>query len=405
MIGMSQIKRKFYTGLGIGLGVGLVLVLGVSIWSAVTINSYQEGTNKNYIEKYTQEITVTNQSIIQGQTVTSDMLTKVRVHINMAPQDALNSIGENMVARYNIGSNMPITNDMITEEIIDNDLRETEINTVVMPTNMVEGSYVDIRIQFPNGTDYVVLPEHQVKKVLDSTMWLDLTEEERSLLNSAIVDTYLNEGTKLYAIEYVDPVTQRAAAEEKIEEIVRGNISSLIAAELPELYSATYDDTLKSEVDNMISQDSTNPGASDDNTNNEQLDWLIDEDSIGEGADKTPEQLEEERRAFYESQVSANKAEIIYNFIRKYRNLVACTTSTVQTYQPTPIVREAMVANPNITEEAKAKLNVDVRNGIDNLNRKTSEYSEEAISKIVQGATTSIEAQKAQRNSVMTVEE
>lgn len=384
MIGMSQIKKKFYTGLAAGIGVGLVGIIGISVYSAVTVNSYKKGTNKNYLDKYTKEVYVTNQTIIQGQTITNDMLTTTRVHINMIPSGALSSVGDNMVAKYSIGANMTITDEMIAEDLPDNDLRETELNTVVLPTNLVEGAYVDLRVQFPNGTDYVVIPELQVKQILNETVWFDLTEEQRALVNSAIVDTYLNEGAKLYCIEYVDQ-SQINYFNENNEEIIRGNLTSLIKSQLPELYSNDYSTTFN---DNA-------------NIDNEFDEWNNDENidnNINNNDDVSNSTLADE------------KAEIIYNFIKTYRNLVASTTSTAQTYQPTPIVMEMMKKDPNITNVAKDKLNEYVRQNIESRNnqikvvKNSQETLEEEYEKLVEGAQNAINAQKEQRNAVMAVE-
>lgn len=395
MVGMSQIKRRFYTGLGIGLGVAVVLTAGVSIFSYLKVKSYREGTNKYYIEHYTKEIAVTNQTIMQGQTVTDDMLTTTRVHINMVPDGAINSVGANQVAKYNIGSNMPITYDMIADEIIDEDLREVEVNTVLLPTNLVEGAYVDIRIQFPNGTDYIVLPELQVKKILNTTMWFDLNEEQRNLLASAEVDTYLNEGTKLYAIEYVDE-TQIVKAQENVEEIVKGQLISLIKSELPELYTADYSTIVSESVEEKIRN---NANVSD---TTEEQDWLEDEEEteLPNGNTLTGV-VSADRRAEYERAVSAEKASMIFNFINKYRNITAATTNTPATYQPTSIIIDAMKNNPIITTEAKAKLNSDVRNAIESLNNRATNLYGEDEEKIVEGAQESIDEQVALRNSLM----
>ncbi len=391
MIGMSQIKKKFYTGLAAGVGVGIVGIIGISIYSAVTIKGYKNGTNKNYLEKYTQEVYVTNRSILQGQTITSDMFTTTRVHKNMVPENAISSVSDNTVAKYSIGAGMTVTDDMLANELYDNDLRETELNTVIMPTNLVEGVYVDLRIQFPNGTDYVVIPELQVKQILNETIWFDLTEEQRALVNSAIVDTYLNEGAKLYVIEYVDQ-SQIDYFNENNAEIVKGELTSLIKSELPELYSGDYTTIINSEVGKLEAENAGNTDQSNDDNTGEQ-DWLEDTDSID-----------------YLEVAKDNKAEIIYDFIVKYRNLVATSTSTLQTYQPTAVVIQTMRNNPNITQVAKDKLNEQIRQNIEALNNQTrpnqpaEDRLEDDYDKIVEGAQESIDKQKDQRNELMAVD-
>ena len=82
---------------------------------------------------------------------------------------------------------------MVTSEIVAADVRSQEVNTVLMPTDLNIGDYVDIRIMFPNGTDYVVLAQKKIENIVGTTFWMDLAEDERLLLNSATVDSYLNQ--------------------------------------------------------------------------------------------------------------------------------------------------------------------------------------------------------------------
>lgn len=72
---------------------------------------------------------------------------------------------------------------------------------------------MDVRIRFPNGEDYIVLSKKMVNdiKLNTSTVWLSLDQKEMMTMSSATVDAYLRKGTKLYAVKYVQPQTQKAA--------------------------------------------------------------------------------------------------------------------------------------------------------------------------------------------------
>ena len=209
MVGMNQMKKKMVVGIVIGAAIGVVGI-GLTLWWAITtINSYKEGTNKEYNRLYTQDVAVLNRDVIQGEVITSDMVTTVNVHKRTVPTGALNlSEIPGNVAKFNIPASIPITASMVTKEIVSADVRDQEINTVVMPSDLVTGDYVDIRIMYPSGTDYIVLAQKKVGEISGSTMWLQLTEDERLILNGAMVDSYLNEGTKLYATKYTDPEAQ-----------------------------------------------------------------------------------------------------------------------------------------------------------------------------------------------------
>ena len=86
-----------------------------------------------------------------------------------------------------------------------------------MPSDLNTGDIVDVRIMFPNGTDYIVLAQKNVTNIEGETMWLQLAEDERLLLNSAVVDSFLEQGTKLYATKYVDQDAQIKVSDEEAE--------------------------------------------------------------------------------------------------------------------------------------------------------------------------------------------
>lgn len=231
MIGMSQIKKKTIQGIVIGASVGIVVAIGVSVWSFFTIRSYQNGTNKNYIKNYTTPVAVLKKPIVQGEIITSDMVETVNVNNETVPTvviDASSVVG--LTAKYNIAAKVPITGDMVSQDIVAADVRNVEINTVLMPSDMTEGDTVDIRIMNPNGTDYIVLAQKTIDKIYDTTFWCKLSEDEIQLLNSAVVDSYLNSGSKLYALKYADSDAQ-VKTSDSIESETKGYIESLITDE------------------------------------------------------------------------------------------------------------------------------------------------------------------------------
>lgn len=95
------------------------------------------------------------------------------------------------------------------------DLRKYEISSLLLPSGIEIGDYVDVRIKFPNGLDYVVLAKkkviaiNKVEEIELCTLHLDSQEILR--LSSALVDAYLNEETDLYSTVYLDPSSQRAS--------------------------------------------------------------------------------------------------------------------------------------------------------------------------------------------------
>lgn len=251
MIGMSQIKKRMYVGLAIGLVIGAILV-GLTVWWALsTIKGYEQGTNKKYLTNYTQEVAVLNVDVVQGELITEDMLNNVRVHKSTVPSAALDKgsvVGQ--AAKFNISANVPITSDMISDQILSADVRQQELNTVLMPSDLNEGEYVDVRIMYPNGTDYIVLAQKQVDKISSQTMWINVTEDERLLLNGAMVDSFLRQGTKLYATKYADPQSQIKLADEE-SEAVKGYLNNVIKEEMA-TFNGGDETTIANTVFDMI---------------------------------------------------------------------------------------------------------------------------------------------------------
>lgn len=132
-------------------------------------------------------------SIDQGQYITKEDIGKVLI--------------------IDVKANVPILEAMVREEMIQNDLREEELNMLLLPSNLAKNQFVDVRIGFPNGEDYIVLSKKKIQDVMlqNNTIWLWINEKEILMLSSAIVDAYLHKGSKLYTVTYIEPTTQDQA--------------------------------------------------------------------------------------------------------------------------------------------------------------------------------------------------
>ena len=367
MMGMSQIKKKTIQGILIGVAIGVVGI-GLTLWWAIsTIDSYQKGTNKKFKEEFFVTVSVPTRDISQGEIITDDMITEQEIHKVTAPKGALTSadiVGK--VANYNIAANMPIVESMVADDIISADIRSQEVNTVVMPSDLFENEYVDIRIMYPNGTDYIVLAQKIVKKINGQTMWLDLAEDERLLLNAAMVDSFLHSGTKLYATKYTDSDSQvKVVKDEKIE------------------------------VDDETTEDTTTT-----TTTTETGGTVKTQDVTKIVQGKLRAAIESEIEAM-QTETTDEAIETVFDLVLKYRSYANAITRTIENYQPNTQVMEMMKANGNILEEAKEKLSAEARanieNGITNYQSETGEN----YSNVVSGAQTAISNQKALRNELL----
>lgn len=106
-----------------------------------------------------------------------------------------------------------IMSNMITPEKLDNTLREEEFNQFYLSSNLMDNDYVDIRITYPNGENYIVLSKKAMKNInlQESDCFLWLTEEEIVTIQAAIVDAYKHTGSKIYTTKYIEPTIQEAS--------------------------------------------------------------------------------------------------------------------------------------------------------------------------------------------------
>lgn len=106
----------------------------------------------------------------------------------------------------------PVMTNMVTKLEITQDMREYEISVADLMVDQQPNDYIDVRIMFPTGDDYLVLSKKQVKNlVLNSSLfYTHMSEEEILRLASATIDAYTITGTKIYVTRYVEGNIQQA---------------------------------------------------------------------------------------------------------------------------------------------------------------------------------------------------
>lgn len=149
--------------------------------------------------------------IPRGQIVTEDLLTMDSNTLCDDTQTLLMSaedIGKEAIVDISAGE--IITSSMVTNPL-SQDWQEVELYCIWLSTNLKQYDEVDVRILFPNGTDYIVLPKEKLRKLKlqQNNVFLWLTEDEILLLDSAIVDANLH-GAKIYTTKYVKPEVEDA---------------------------------------------------------------------------------------------------------------------------------------------------------------------------------------------------
>lgn len=229
-------KKLIWSGL-VGAGVMLIIAAVGGYFYYDYTQQRELELKKEYKDKMehlqkTAELNeigyVLTTDVDRGEAITKDMLVEVSLpqlataeNTMLLPQFEVT----NYFARTDLKANTVVVDSLVYEDVnIENDVREVEYSLIDLPTKLAAEEYVDIRIQFPNGDDYILFAKKKVKEVAGLTMWMDNDEAEILSMSSAIVDAYI-EGAKIYALPYVDGEMQIGS---QITYPVKQNVLSLI---------------------------------------------------------------------------------------------------------------------------------------------------------------------------------
>ena len=173
-----------------------------------------------------------------GKVIEETDLVPIEVPLSMANNlvsDPSEIVGKHFKVPMTAGS--VITIDCIYEEVVSADMRFYDVIVDVVPIGLEAGSFVDIRIKFGTGADFVGISHRRVAEVNENVLKLVLTENDIHMLSSMTVDnivfnqnftaTYdvnndgkVNEndrldpiGSYIYAVEYVMGGVQDKAGE------------------------------------------------------------------------------------------------------------------------------------------------------------------------------------------------
>ena len=167
-----------------------------------------------------------------------------------------------MVAKVNIAPNVPLTTDMVEKSAEASSYRLVEFSMISLPSKLVTGDYIDIRLAISDIrteiADYIVLSKIQVEEATSNTIWLKVSESQLQLLNNAIVESYIIEGSKIYATQYVNPAQAPLNATYVPNEYIAGLIKANawtdadndIANKRDDVSVRTYIGSILEELDN-----------------------------------------------------------------------------------------------------------------------------------------------------------
>lgn len=112
-------------------------------------------------------------------------------------------------------------------EVCTDDVRIKEVTSLRLPEQIKENEYVDVRISFPNGEDYIVVRHKKIQGILQDAetsqvtgIRIELTEEEILRLSAAEFDVNSYRDTALYAIQYREDFQKAAVQNYPVNEKV-----------------------------------------------------------------------------------------------------------------------------------------------------------------------------------------
>lgn len=174
--------------------------------NAVPANAITSSELAQYVVK--KDVEATNYTV--GSLLPDEMVAKIKLEAGTVLTRDMIITNDNEMYKFVVKED-PQTKQKNVSIIKNSSYRMGEYNMLVLPTKLMAGEYIDIRLQLPTGEDFIVISKKYVEDTNATTVWLKMSEEEILTLNSAMVEAYIIKGAKLYANTYVVPGEQDEA--------------------------------------------------------------------------------------------------------------------------------------------------------------------------------------------------
>lgn len=269
---VNPMQKKARNSFLLGMIITLVVcaIIGVILYIAVIGPENKASKEKGTATK----AYALNRDVKSGQEITADMLSTINTYSNLIPQNYIDSTivanvgnGKKVIAKVDLYKNTILTASTVTteENTVTKDVRTMEYNMLTLPINLTIGDYVDIRITFPDGQDFIVIAKKEIKNIQGNTVTFDMSEADIVMLNSAIVESYIMKASNIYIAKYAEPGMQEKAANTYVPtaEVIRlietdSNIVSTAKNELTSRFDANIRSQMNSTVNQYSEQGLTN---------------------------------------------------------------------------------------------------------------------------------------------------
>ena len=267
----NPMQRKARNSFLLGMLIMLLItgiIIGLLGFQLVKIKQEEQQEKASLVTVY-----VLNKDVDSGQEFQQSDLTTTQVIKSNAPTDYLtpSDLGDKNMAKINLTSGTVLSKEMVytEDEDVGNDVRKQEYNMIILPADLETGDFVDVRITFPSGIDYIVVSKKQVEIPniggVDSTdtVWMNLTEDEILAMSNAIYEAYQLTGSKLYINKYSEPGMQEAATptypvKREVLQLIEGNPN--IVNEAKNALYTRYNDSQATQRTDIINRELENVG-------------------------------------------------------------------------------------------------------------------------------------------------
>ena len=180
-------------------------------------NTQQTKESLDYYVQLHEQYSYTNlfvltQDVTAGEELTADMFQALRVQSSENLSAAQSPAKEDLLGKrlkISLAKGAALSTDILYEGVeIADDERRVELRELELPQNLRENEFVDIRIVFPDGEDYLVIGHKRVYHMIRddeggvSALQMRFLEEELLRYQAACVDTKTYQDTRLYAVRY-----------------------------------------------------------------------------------------------------------------------------------------------------------------------------------------------------------
>lgn len=167
----------------------------------------------DYYEDLILEAFCFNKAMKAGTRITAEDVEVRTSTVEATPYDVFSNKDDivGKIVKIDCTAGTVVTQSNVMDEHISAHSRELDLVLDEVPIAIQPGDYVDIRISFPLGQDYIAMSHKKVIGVYENVLKVIIDQEDIYTYESMKTDASIYVATKLYAVKYVEPGVQAAA--------------------------------------------------------------------------------------------------------------------------------------------------------------------------------------------------